>query len=69
MLMTAIAYHVLCKSSDLLNEINVRAWENKKKNKLQNHHLIYLEQQLLVMFLIKYIQVKLKKEAYQMIEI
>ena len=31
MLMTAIAYHVLCKSSDLLNEINVRAWENKKR--------------------------------------
>ena len=31
MLMTAIAYHVLCKSSELLNEINVRAWENKKR--------------------------------------
>ena len=30
MLMTGVAYHVLCKSADLLDEINIRPWENKK---------------------------------------
>ena len=28
---TAIAYHVLCKSSELLNDIQIRPWENKKR--------------------------------------
>ena len=30
MLITGIAYHALCKSAALLNEINIRTWENKK---------------------------------------
>ena len=29
-LVTGVAYHVLCKSADLLDEINIRPWENKK---------------------------------------
>ena len=65
MLMTGVAYHALCKSADLLDEINIRPWENKKQSK-QSHHLIYSELHLSVIFLIKYIQEKLKKEAYQM---
>jgi hypothetical protein len=31
MLLTGVAYHALCKSADLLDEINIRPWENKKK--------------------------------------
>ena len=30
MLMTGLAYHALCKSAELLDEINIRPWENKK---------------------------------------
>ena len=30
MLMTGVAYHALCKSAGLLDEINIRPWENKK---------------------------------------
>ena len=30
MMFGAISYHVLCKSADLLNQINIRPWENKK---------------------------------------
>ena len=29
-LMTVVDYHVLCKSSDLLDDINISPWENKK---------------------------------------
>ena len=31
MLFGAISYHVLCKAADLLDNIQVRPWENKKK--------------------------------------
>ena len=34
MLLTGVAYHALCKSADLLDEINIRPWENKKIIKL-----------------------------------
>ena len=40
MLMTGVTYHVLCKRAYLLDEINIRPWENKKQLK-QSHHLIY----------------------------
>ena len=30
MLMAGVAYHVLCKSDDLLDDINIRTYENKK---------------------------------------
>ena len=35
MLMTGVAYHVLYKSADLLDEINIRPWENKKTIKVK----------------------------------
>ena len=36
MLMTGVAYHVLCKTADLLDEINIRPWENKKTIKAKS---------------------------------
>ena len=36
MLMTGVAYHALCKSADLLDEINIRPWENKKTIKAKS---------------------------------
>ena len=36
MLMTGVAYHALCKSADLLDEINIRPWENKKTIKVKS---------------------------------
>ena len=32
MLLTGVSYHALCKSADLLDEINIRPWENKNNN-------------------------------------
>ena len=34
--MTEVAYHVLCKTADLLDEINIRPWENKKTIKAKS---------------------------------
>ena len=31
-LITGLAYHALYKSADLLGEINIRPWGNKKNN-------------------------------------
>ena len=36
MLMTGVAYHALYKSADLLDEINIRPWENKKTIKTKS---------------------------------
>ena len=41
MLMTGVAYHVLCKSADLLDEINIRPWENKKTIKAKSPSNIF----------------------------
>ena len=41
MLMTGVAYHVLCKSTDLLDEINTRPWENKKTIKAKSPSNIF----------------------------
>ena len=41
MLMTGVAYHVLCKSTDLLDEINTRTWENKKTIKAKSPSNIF----------------------------
>ena len=36
MMMIGVSYHVLCKSPDLLHEINIRLWENKKTIKAKS---------------------------------
>lgn len=41
MLMTGVAYHALCKSADLLDEINIRPWENKKTIKAKSPSNIF----------------------------
>ena len=41
MLMTGVAYHALCKSADLLDEINIRPWENKKTVKAKSPSIIF----------------------------
>lgn len=41
MLMTGVAYHALCKSVDLLDEINIRPWENKKTIKAKSPSNIF----------------------------
>ena len=41
MLLTGIAYHALCKSADLLDEINIRPWENKKTIKAKSPSNIF----------------------------
>ena len=41
MLMTGVAYHVLCKSADLLDKINIRPWENKKTIKAKSPSNIF----------------------------
>ena len=41
MLMTGVAYHALCKSADLLDEINIRPWENKKTIKVKSPSNIF----------------------------
>ena len=41
MLMTGVAYNVLCKSADLLDEINIRPWENKKTIKAKSPSNIF----------------------------
>ena len=41
MLLTGVAYHALCKSADLLDEINIRPWENKKTIKAKSPSNIF----------------------------
>ena len=41
MLMTGVAYHALYKSADLLDEINIRPWENKKTIKAKSPSNIF----------------------------
>ena len=41
MLMTGVAYHALCKSADLLDEIHTRPWENKKTVKAKSPSNIF----------------------------
>ena len=41
MLMTGVAYHVLYKSADLLDEVNIRPWENKKTIKAKSPSNIF----------------------------
>ena len=41
MLMTGVAYNALCKSADLLDEINIRPQENKKTIKAKSPSNIF----------------------------
>ena len=41
MMFGAIAYHILCKCSDLLEEYQIRPWENKEKLNLKSPSNIY----------------------------
>jgi hypothetical protein len=41
MLFGAISYHVLCKAADLLDDIQVRPWENKKKMNVKSPSNIF----------------------------
>ena len=41
MLKAGVAYHALCKSTDLLDEINIRPWENKKTIKAKSPSNIF----------------------------
>ena len=41
MWITGVAYHALCKSADLLDEINIRPWENKKTIKVKSPSNIF----------------------------
>ena len=38
---SAIAYHILCKCSDLLKEYQIRPWENKERLNLKSPSNIY----------------------------
>ena len=41
MMFSAIAYHILCKCSDLLKGYQIRPWENKKRLNLKSPSNIY----------------------------
>ena len=41
MLFGAISYHILCKSADLLDDIQIRPWENKKKMNVKSPSNIF----------------------------
>ena len=41
MMFSAIAYHILCKCSDLLKEYQIRPWKNKKRLNLKSPSNIY----------------------------
>ena len=41
MMMIGVSYHVLCKSADLLHEINIRPWDNKKTIKAKSPSNIF----------------------------
>ena len=60
MLMTWVAYHALYKNADLLNEINIRPWRNKKTIQAKSPSNIFRAASISDV-LIKYIQRELKK--------
>lgn len=41
MMFASISYHILCKSSELLNDIQIRKWENKERINLKSPSSIF----------------------------